>query len=979
MQNRQTQLSQVMGQYLKACEAYNGGVVDKNEAEIQKELTKWVEAISRTLPESTRAATDLRKFAKSHDRRNYQLIRFCLNPESEYRIVVKAIKELNKRLQNQPTNSPSMDTMTPILYRCSLFIYNRSHIPSIMRISKSDENGLAETAHELLKDISSRTPEVLKTHMQELCKDLECTAPSDSDAEDSSAADMLKACAEFARKFPAEVPRDRKFMIAMTNYALFSRNPRAAKHAVSIIMAGTEKKEMYAKELIRKATTDCTHQLPHFLTRLATISQINLLDPKAADAESDTIIRITTQETLLKNRHPSPDPDSYSWSSSPDSETLAKEWSLKCLVNFLRSHLDDEASFTETATPIYSILARLIEDEGEISPLKDTPPAQKSHLRLAAARFLLKLCSKRGACEDLVTPRLFDTVALVAHDRLPEVRAGFTAQLKKHLGLDRLNFRWYTVLFLSAFEPEKQLKSNTIAWLRSRAQALSRKQQIAQAQSKGQSQGQGQAHQNIMELLLARLLSLLAHHPDFPETSSETFGTELLDFAHYILFYLLSVSNEENLSLIFHVAQRVKQTQDAVTGTVEASERLYVLSDLAQAVIRHYADLHPKWGPGAGGGGGSILQTWPGKVRLPISLFRALPNHEMAQKVAERNCLPEEVAEMLEGVVRTAVRPGKGGRQHHHEAKKRKSENRDEEEKDGGDGDEEKRVKRSKKSSTASTLPLRKLPKSNAASDATMKQVKTPRPSKKRKSNEDDDDEEQGVPSSGATSAPARKSSRKSSGRATNYAEGDSDEDDKEMEKWERIADEKKKSEKTVESEQEVEDAEEHVDAGGESATMNGHNRDAADNDKGNADVEMHDHNDTNDEDDAATASSSRQPSATPTPTSLLRPHVNGTSSSPTTISTDKKKTRSNSPPITTTQAIPNARAVKQGSDSGSSNSSSPKQSKAPKPKSKAMPKQKPKPKTKPKPKSKTKVPVTMPLRKHPPKENVRVTRQTKA
>ena len=773
MQNRQTQFSRVMVQYLKACEDYNGGVVDKNEPEIQKELTRWVEAISKTLPESTRVSTDLRKFAKMHDRRNYQLIRFCLNPESEYRTIVKAIKELIKRIQSRPTNSPSLDTLIPLLYRCSLLVYNRSHVPGIMRISRSEEISLADAAHEVLKEVSTRTPEVLKTHVQELCKDLESTAPTDTNPEESSASDMLKACAEFARRFPAEVPRDRKFMVAMTNYALFSRSPRAAKHAVSIIMAGTEKKEMYAKDLIQKATMDCSFASPHFLTRLATISQINLLGPKAADAESDTIIRISMQETLLQNRHPSPEPDSYKWAAALDEETQAKKWALKCLVNFLRSHLGDETSFTETATPIYAILIRLVEQEGELSNLKDTPASQKSYLRLTASRFLLKLSSKGRACEELVTPSMFNGVSLVVQDRLPEVRAGFIAQLQKYLAQERLNYRWYTVLFLSAFEPGRSLKDDTIAWLRSRARALARKQQQAQS-----PWGQ----QNMMELLFARLLSLLAHHPDFPEKGSETFATELLDFAQYIIFYLSTIGNEENLSLIFHVAQRVKQTQDAVTGTAEASERLYVLSDLAQATIRHYADFlsHQK-GHSANI---NILQTWPGKLRLPLSLFAALPNHDVAQQIAERNYLPEDVAEELEKVVRFTLKPNKPSASSRHHEKKRKSETREEDDDDDEDVGETKRAKSQKKTTS---LPLRNMSKSAPAKS------KTPRPTRKRKSGDD----------VGSSEAPARKSSRKSNALSTNYAEGDSEEDDIEMERWEKMAEEKARQEGSEEIEDE--------------------------------------------------------------------------------------------------------------------------------------------------------------------------------
>lgn len=846
MQNRQTQLSQVMAQYLNACEDYNGGVIEKNEAEIQQTLSRWIEAISKTLPESTRVAADLRKFAKLHDRRNYQLIRFCLNPESEYRTVVKAIKELTKRLQTRPANSPSLDTMIHLLYRCSLLIYNRSHVPGIMRISRNDENGLADTAQELLKEISTRNPEVLKTHVQELCKDLESTAPSETKSEESSAPDMLKACAEFARRFPAEVPQDRKFRVAMTNYALFSQKPRAAKHAVSIVMAGTEKKELFARELIQKATTGCTYETPHFLTRLATISQINLLAPKAADAESDTIIRITMQETLLQNRHPSSEPDSYAWSATPDEETQAKEWALKCLVNFLRSHLDDD-SFIETATPIYTMLTRLIEQEGELSNAQNTSAAQKSYLRLTASRFLLKLCRKRGACEDLVTPALFNSIALVAHDRLPEVRGGFISQLKKYLSQERLHHRWYTVLFLSAFEPEKSLKSDTIAWLGSRSQALARKEQ-AQSQSKT-------GHQNTMEILFARLLSLLAHHPDFPEKDSESFATELLDFAQYIIFYLTAIANEESLSLIFHVAQRVKQTRDAVLGTPEANERLYVLSDMAQATIRHYADFlsHQK-GHSANI---NILQTWPGKLRLPLALFAALPNHEIAQQIADKNYLPEEVAEELEKVVKAAVRPNKSSAVSKHHEKKRKSETKEDDDDDeSGDGGEAKRVKRPKKSTS---LPVRKAPKS-----ATSK-VKTPKATKKRKSDDDN-------PSSEAV--PARKSSRKSAAHVANYIEGDSEEDDKEMEKWEKIAEEKAEKAKARDGKQQEQENQEEEDNDNDvevkehserESLMNGHQ---TDNEKENEDVD--DDMMVDDNDDTI---SSREASPTP-----LRPHVNGSS-----------------------------------------------------------------------------------------------------
>jgi sister-chromatid-cohesion protein PDS5 len=750
MQNRQVGFGKLMAAYLKACEDYNGGIVDGDEEPVKSQLTKIVDAISKTLPDSSRVSADLWKFAKMHDRRNYQLIRYAMSPENDYRTVTNAMKELTKRIRDGPSATVSLlDTYTPILYRCSLLVYNRSHVPAIMKMSRTDDYSLGETAYEMLKEISTRNPEVLGTHVQEMCKDLEINAPTADKAEQSSAADTLKACAAFARKFPAEISKDRKFLLAITNYALYARMPQAAKHAVSIIMTAADKKEMYAKDLVRKATKDCIYTSPHFLTRLATISQICLLAPAAANSESDAIVKVALDDTLLSNRAPSAKAEAYSWSNMPDDETLAKEWALKILVNRCRSEEDnlDSVPLREVVNPLYTILTKLIVDEGELLPSKDTPPRQKSRLRLTAARLLLKLCSHLHACEALVRPAMFNATALVALDRLLPVRTGFVNQIKKYLSQKRLHQRWYTVLFLLAYEPDTDLQSSTVTWLKSRAQAFVRNQQ-QQAQSSIKS-----SHDNVMELLFARLLSLLAHHPDFPERGTEDYHPDLVDYSKYICFYLSTIANEDNLSLVFHIAQRVKQTKDAVAEDAkETNDHLYILSDLAQATIRNYADVlsHQK-GHAANV---NILQTWPGKLRLPSALFAALPNHTVAQEIADKNFLPEEVANDLERFVKAYMKPSKGGAGHNLKAteKKRKSDS-----KDYDINEDENPAKRAKKTAA---LPVRK-----ASTGA-----KTPKPQKKRKSDE--------VPSS---ELPSRKSTRTSHAAAVSYADRDSDEDDAEM------------------------------------------------------------------------------------------------------------------------------------------------------------------------------------------------------
>ena len=65
--------------------------MDRNEAQIKDRLSKLVNELAKLLPDQSKVSADLWKFAKMHDRRAYQLIRFCMAPESVYRTVVKAL------------------------------------------------------------------------------------------------------------------------------------------------------------------------------------------------------------------------------------------------------------------------------------------------------------------------------------------------------------------------------------------------------------------------------------------------------------------------------------------------------------------------------------------------------------------------------------------------------------------------------------------------------------------------------------------------------------------------------------------------------------------------------------------------------------------------------------------------------------------------------------------------------------------------
>ena len=710
LQSRQTSLAKYVHSFLETCEKLIEDSQNDKTKEHKKKLEKLIEYISQvcdSIPDQAVGAEHLRKLAKHQDRRSYQLIRFCYSPDSDYRKVRQAIKELQKRMEAAPSGVPAvLDTLTALVRSTAILIYNRSHVPSIVEFSRTDDKGLGNAAHEVLKDISTRAPEIFKSHVHELCETLKNQVPSDGTATDLTVVDTLKACAGFARRFPEGMPKDRDFYKAMVIYATRGMPPKAAKHAVTVIVSSADKKEMYIKELQKTCINGFKYGEEGFLSKLATISQLRLLANRECEDQADAITEIAINQVLGQVRTDA-DESNPDWDEEVDEDLEAKLWALRILVNHLRGFNPDADSedtvqvTKDIADPIYRLLNTLIEKDGELSKSSATPRHHSARLRLVAAVQLLKLSCHR-TFDPMLTQVDFNRLAKIAQDEIPEVRAGFVKALKKYLGSGALSNRFYPHVFLYAFEPNKETKDTTTTWLKSRAAASTQRQETT------------------MEAIFPRFLSLLAHHPDF---STEIH--ELEDFVEYIMFYLKNVATQSNLPMIYHLAQRLKAVEDGIDAA--KSENLYVMSDIAEAIIRHYADLQ-----------GWSLQVLSIKVGLPSGLFGKLPSHAKAQEIATKRYIPEELADKLEDLVKDSVKTKKRKLEssHSHPAKKSRQSTND----------------------TASA----KKPKAPKV----PKPVKTP---KKRRTDS--------IPSS-----ERRKSSRGAG--AKNYAESDISEGEEELEQW---------------------------------------------------------------------------------------------------------------------------------------------------------------------------------------------------
>jgi sister-chromatid-cohesion protein PDS5 len=620
MQARQKQYSTVLEKFLQLCEEYNGGVTEKDPKEVKNKLDRLIKWFVDFLPDALRTTQDLAKYAKLHDRRSYQLLRFAMAPESDFNTVHNAIKEFQKRIQNAP-GAPAgiLDTLVPIIYRSSCLVYNRSHQPVILQYTRSDENELGSTARMVTREISENFPTIFEASVKELCKSLSEQAPSDTKPNEAGSVDTLKALASFAREHKDKIPQDRKFIQTLISFAMYGTPAKVAKYAVNVL-AATNRKEMHLKDLLDKSLENWEYGKDHFLTKLAAIAQIYLIAPKLLTEEaSEEILAITTRQLILQARTPKSDDDpSWQLDAEVDEECEAKCWAIKILVNKLRSCAEPEKA-KKMSTPIFKTLNTLVFREGEISKKNDTPNHHRSRLRLLAAQQILKLCQNK-IFDEVLTPVDFNRLAVVSQAPLANIRRGFVEKLQKYLVKVLIPARFYTIIFLTAFEPDLDFRTSIMTWIRSRLKVF--------------HDGKHQTFESVFP----RLLHLLAHHPDFT-----TDPEELLDQSRYVMYYITTVATEEYLPLIYKYTERLKGLRDALPGA--DSDNLYIMADMAQALVKKWEEKK-----------GWSMQTWPSKVGMPLGLFSPLPNHEVAQKIAETNFLPEEMDGLLDDLVRNAER-----------------------------------------------------------------------------------------------------------------------------------------------------------------------------------------------------------------------------------------------------------------------------------------------------------------------------------
>ncbi|KAI8816533.1 armadillo-type protein [Fimicolochytrium jonesii] len=630
--DRQAKMMQATAAYLDQCEKYNGGIMDDDTEHQQTEtfLGHCITYLASRFPEPKKAASHLQKFAKANDGRLYKLLRGMMDLQSDYKQLVKNVKEVTKRLDQ--LGGAIMETFAILLRRISLTVVTKSTIPHLVeKIQQSRRNpndkqaqNLGRVAETLLKYISTVFPALYRSNIEQFTQLLQ-----DSD-DDALVADSLDALARFTRVFPEEAPNDSTSRAKLVRFAL-EGTPQQAKNAV-VVLAHIRQSEAEddCRSVLETIMENLNFENEKLTTHMTALAQFARHSPGLFEAHYPAVSTFIVKDVLLVNRRKAAE-DDVDWVELEDLETegVIKILGLKVLTKrliALAAGANGETSMTTTAftpeiaVPILKLIRRLLISEGEIVATRDTSLPFQAHLRLTAGIALLKLAKQPSyatTTSSVIDVKDTHRLALVMQDPIYQVRHAFVDKLMLYLSTQAVQFEYMTVLMLAAHEPEVELRNRVKTFLTRKAKML---------RATDETNGGDSGNASLVEHTLVKFLHLLAHHPDF--------GTEVDDlmmFAVYVEFFLECVANADNASFLYYVASKLKTVRDLWS---ESSDNLYILSDLTQLLIQEKA-THANWS----------LPSYPGRVHLPKELFGKLTSAH-GNENARRSYLPKALVDL---------------------------------------------------------------------------------------------------------------------------------------------------------------------------------------------------------------------------------------------------------------------------------------------------------------------------------------------
>lgn len=658
---RQMQMAVALSKFIEFCELQNDQDNFPNDS-VAIKLQKTIAWLSSGLSDQIKATAALEALKDINDKRILYLIKTCITNDVSLMTLKNSMEEVITKLRDpalfRKHGVKSISNIMPkdiaaqvevLLYRSSPFIYNFSNIPVLLDTGNTSQDGTT-WKRRLLDEISKVNPALFKDHVRTLKRIIEDESCLESQRETLTLGEALKTVYKISKTLTDQVNlEDSIFFSKLKNLAL-EGDPATAKYAVKLIALSPFAEESLTEIKNGVLPLDMKHDR-NFASHILVLAEIYKYCPHVLDRDSTDIVSFLIQEVLLANQVVGDSNQELDW--IPDSELndrkyyalSSKVFALKLFTNKLKAVSADSSNdelatvFTEKTVKLFFYLIAsggelISEHNKEFFP---TPNSYQTKLRCCAGLQALKL-SCIPFFNDFIKPSDVITLINIVEDESLPVRKEFLDHLKNYISKESISIKFLPLIFFTAYEPDVELKTSTKTWINNTFGKTSFRKNTT------------------FERALPRLIHAIAHHPDIVErleVEGDPYLEALTTAVDYLVFYFDSIAIQENFSLLYYLAERVKNYRDLTIDVndnnddqqseTEPCARMYVIGELAQMILLAIKEKK-----------GWQHSTYPGKLNLPADLFTPFSTIEEAQ-ASFKSYLPEKYTEKLQMNIRAKV------------------------------------------------------------------------------------------------------------------------------------------------------------------------------------------------------------------------------------------------------------------------------------------------------------------------------------
>lgn len=653
---RQMQMALAVSKFVQFCTS----VHDEDSGKLPKTIA-W---LASGFSDQMKASAALEAIKEINDKRIFYLIKSCITSDVSFITLKNSMEELMVKLRDpglfRKNNVRSISNIMPkdiaiqletLLYRSAPFIYNFSSVPLLLDTGTPFGQDDAALKRKLLDDISKVNPALFKDHVKTLKNIVESENCLTSEQESLTLTEALKTVYKISKTLVDQVNlEDTAFFSKLRKLAL-EGSPITAKYAIKLMALSPFAYDNFKE--IKSAILPLNKERDRFASHIMVLAEICKFCPRVLDKDFTDIVTSLIQEVLLANETVGDSRQDDNWiensdlNSSQYAALSTKLYALKLFTNKLRSIASEGSSddlttaFTEKAIKLFFYL---IASGGELIPESNeenypTPTNYQTKLRSYAGLQALKL-SCIPFFNDFIKPANIITLINLVEDECLPVRNEFLDSLKNCISRQAISIKFLPLVFFTAYEPDEELKTSTKTWI-------------------NYTFGKEAFRKNTtFERALPRLISVIAHHPDIVEglnSQGDGYLEALTTVIDYLIFYFDSVAIQENFSLLYYLAERVKNYQDLIVEQSDENDshshsesttggtNIYVIGELAQMILLAIKEKR-----------GWQHSAYPGKLNLPADLFAPFATIEEAQ-ASFKTYLPDRYTERLHMNIKAKV------------------------------------------------------------------------------------------------------------------------------------------------------------------------------------------------------------------------------------------------------------------------------------------------------------------------------------